>query len=369
MLEQLAQAVQNEDFITANELLGDLQQNEPTNPWIGFYLARLQEAEGNEEDAKTAYLTILRTSTHPKIIAQSRQGIQRIEQREKNQVQAEQTEIQSAITEAMETPDNQKMGLLILEPIETEDKKPFAQEFAKIMGIDAYSARLKLPSRAWRLYTTGGMGKLNVYADMLKKAQIPCFTASLEEIKRLQVYTVLFIESIEPQVTLVYEPSKGQRDILSFPWSEVSQSVEGMLPIFEECVERGARGQLQRKTKILDYAKFRDLHLPKHQMILRFCDQTYQFQQGYSIVSGMENVEEKNTTQDYWNHFNRFMAEKLGDKPLYSEFTPFGETAIDFRELLKQIEPNINLLRREETPWDAAFTLYSGLAFIKNGSI
>lgn len=368
MFQKFTKAVQNEDFMTANELIGDLQHNDPTNPWISFYLARLQEAEGNNENAKTAYLTILRTSTHPKIIAQSRQGIQRIEKQETREIQEEQIEIHSAITEAMETPENQKMGLLILEPIETEDKLPYAQEFAKIMGIDAYSARLKLPSRAWRLYTTGGVGKLNVYADMLKKAQIPCFTASLEEIKRLKVYTVLFIESIQPQVTLVYEPSKGQRDILSFQWSEVSQSVEGMLPIFEECVERGVRGQLQRKTKILDYAKFRDLHLPKYQMILRFCDHTYQFQQGYSIVSGMEDVEEKNTAQDYWNHFNRFMAEKLGDKPLYSEFTPFGETAIDFRELLKQIDPNINLLRREETPWDAAFALYSGLAFIKSMS-
>jgi hypothetical protein len=358
MLEQLATAVQNEDYATANKILRDLQDNDPLNPWINFYFARLQEADGHHRDAHTAYVTILRTSTHPKIIAQARQGIKRLDRIQANEREA-------AISQAMETPENRKTGLLILEPIPNEDKKAAAQEFAKIMEIDAYSARLKLPSRSWRFYMTGKMGKLNIYTEALKKANIPCFTVPLEAIQQLIVYPVLFIESIEPQVTVVYEPSKSQRDILTLQWSDVSQRVEGMLPIFEECVERGVRGTLQRKTKILDYAKFCDLHLAKSQIILRFCDHTYQFNQGYSLISETETVAAKNTSQDYWVHFKNFMGQNLPNQPIWSDFTPFAETAFDFAEILKQIDPKINLLRREDTPWDAAFALYSGLAFLK----
>ncbi|MGK7930831.1 MAG: tetratricopeptide repeat protein [Microcystaceae cyanobacterium] len=365
MVEQIANAIQNEDFATAKKLLDDLQNNDPLNPWINFYVARLQEAEGNNEVAYNAYVTILRTSTHPKIAPQARKGIKRLEQIKDNQKQVEQDQREAAINQAMQTPENRQMGLLILEPMPNEEKQAAAKEFAKIMGTDAYSARLKLPSRSWRCYTTGEMGKLNIYAEALKKANIPCFTASLDAIQKLVIYPVLFIESIQPKVTLVYEPSKGQRDILTFRWSDVSQRVEGMLPIFEECVERGVRGKLQRKTKILDYAKFCDFHLPKSKVILRFCDHSYQFNQGYSLISPTETVAAKNTSQDYWIHFTNFISQNLPTQPVWSDFTPFAETAFNFAEILKQIDPKINLLRREESLWDAAFEVYSGLAFLK----
>jgi hypothetical protein len=39
---------------------------------------------------------------------------------------------------------------------------------------------------------------------------------------------------------------------------------------------------------------------------------------------------------------------------------------MDFQETLKSIEPNINLLRREDTPLDAIFQLYSSLISIRN---
>ncbi|NJO93631.1 MAG: hypothetical protein HC820_03355 [Hydrococcus sp. RM1_1_31] len=39
---------------------------------------------------------------------------------------------------------------------------------------------------------------------------------------------------------------------------------------------------------------------------------------------------------------------------------------MDFQEVLKQIDTNINLLRREDTPLDAIFQLYSSLVFTRN---
>lgn len=364
MLEELATAIKQEDYITANEMVNDLQENDPLNPWINFYLARLQEAEGSYHNAHAAYLTILRTSSHAKIIAQARQGIKRLGELQDNQKQVAQNQREIAINQAMEAPENRKTGFLILEKMKSEDKQAAAKEFAKIMDIDAYSAVLKLPTRSWRLYTTGAIGKLNIYAKDLKTAKIPCFTVPLDAIQQLNIYPVLFIESIKPEVTIVYEPFKGQRDIFTFQWSDVSQRVEGMLPIFEECLEKGLRGKLVRKTKILDYAKFYDLHLPKYQLIIRFCDHMYKFNQGYSLISDTDNA--NNTTiQDYWIHFRNFMSRNLPDQPIWSDFTPFAETAKDFGEALKQIEPHINLLRREDSLWDPAFMLYSGLAFFR----
>lgn len=366
MLDQLASAVQNEDYSAANELLRELQQEDPTNPWISFYSARLQEAEGFVNQAHQAYLSVLRTSTHPKIMTQARLGIKRIEQLQQNQQEIADNERQAALEAAMNTPESQEMGLLILEKIPNEEKQTAAQKFAEIMKIDAYSARLQLPSRSWRLYRTGAIGKLSIYAENLNKAGIPCFAVSIKQINRLNVYPVLFIESITPNITIVYQPQKGQRDILTFSWNQVSQRVEGMLPIFEECVDVGLRGKLERSIEILDYAKFCDLHLPQSQTILRFCDQTYQFHQGYSMISEEIVTEGTTTKRDYWNYFTSFINQNLPNKPVWSDFTPFGETTIDFAEILKQIDSHVNLLRREETPWDAAFALYSGLAFLKN---
>ncbi len=365
MLEEILETINNGDYATADRLLTELQEQDPTNPWISFYHARLLEAEGKTEEAHHDYLTLLRTLTHPKIIAQARLGINRITQIEKNHEQEAQSQRKFAIKEAMTTTGSEKMGILVLEAISAEAKQAAAQKFAQIMAIDAYSARLQLPSRSWRLYRTGAMGMLTVYAEALNKAEIPCFCVPIVEVNQITVYPVLFIESIDPQVTVVYEPHKGQRDIFSFDWSRVSQRVEGMLPIFEEYVERGLRGKMERKIKISDYAKVCDLHLPSQKAIIRICDQSYQFHQGYAIKTEQVVAEGQNTKRDYWIYFQKFMEQKLPNVKVWSDFTPFAENALNFAELLKQIDPHINFMRREETPWDAAFALYSGLAFLK----
>jgi hypothetical protein len=63
-----------------------------------------------------------------------------------------------------------------------------------------------------------------------------------------------------------------------------------------------------------------------------------------------------------------FLNHQLPQTPVWSDFSHFAETALDFREMLGHLPSHINLFRREETPWDPAFQLYSGLVFLKNSS-
>jgi len=56
----------------------------------------------------------------------------------------------------------------------------------------------------------------------------------------------------------------------------------------------------------------------------------------------------------------------MPDVNCWDDFTPFGEGAIEFPQMLRRISSHINLKRRYDTSWDAAFHLYSGLVFFVN---
>ncbi len=361
MVESIIDAINAENYQEASELIYHLKEEQPDNIWIPFCEARLAEAQGYVDLAKERYRQLLPNAVNPKLMRQIRQGIERIDRQETVQRQ-------SALNRAMEERGALEMGILVLESIPNELKKTAAQKFGQIMNIDPYTARLQLPSRSWRLYRTGAIGKLKFQAQELQQADIPCFTALVSQINSLKVYRVLYIESLEPQITVVYEPKKGQRDIFKFQWSAVEQLVEGLLPLFEECVDIGLRGKVKRKTETLDYAKICDLHLPKSNSVIRFCDQQYRFLEGKSFSEKQKATDGQATMKESWQHIMEFIGQQTANSPVWSEFTPFGESAIDFQELLKLINPHIDLLRREDTPWDGAFHLYSGLAFAKTFS-
>lgn len=361
MVESIIDAINTHNYQEASELIYQLKEEEPDNIWIPFCEARLAEAQGYVSLANERYRELLPNAVNPKLMRHIRQGIERINQQENAQRQ-------NALDQAMEESGALEMGMLVLEAIPNDLKKTAAQKFGQIMGVDPYTARLQLPSRSWRLYRTGAIGKLKFQAEELKQADIPCFAALVSYINRLKVYRVLYIESLEPDVTVVYEPKKGQRDIFRFQWSAVEQMVEGLLPLFEECVDVGLRGKLKRKTETLDYAKMLDLHLPNNNSIIRLCDQQYRFLEGETFSEKQKATDGQGTMKESWQHIIQFIAQETADISVWSEFTPFGESAIDFQELIKLINPHIDLLRREDTPWDGAFHLYSGLAFAKTFS-
>lgn len=360
MLEKLARAIERQDYQGAKDILQQLIQQQPENPWIQFYQGRFYEATGNLEAADRVYRQLLRDTINPKILSETRRAVGRVEAI--NRQQQEQS-----LARAKALPGSQAQGVLILEPIAPELKKTAAQQFAKIFNLDAYTAHLQLPTRSWRFYRTGTMGELQFYTTALERANIPCFCLPLHSLNTINVYQVNYFQTISPQATVVCQDPQGKIGTLSFSWQEIQGRVEGLLPLFEESLQMDAQRKTYRKTKTLDYAQLTDLHLPSRKSILRYCDRHYKFQEGISfqVESSSSLSIQQTTTRKNWNNLVKFLQKQLPDLPVRSDFTPFAESAIDFSEMLRHIKPHVHLLRRQDSPWDAAFQLYSGLVFLR----
>jgi tetratricopeptide (TPR) repeat protein len=376
MIDQVADAFERKDYRTAARLLKQLVQQEPKNLLVRLYVGRLHEATGKLEAAEAVYRQLLQGTTNPKIMSQARHGLGRIEA-------IEQERRRQALAEATADPSSTELGVLVLEPISPEVKQAAAQKFARIMQMDAYSARLQLPTRGWRLYRTGPVGQLQFYVLSLRQESIPCFSAALADIQEINVFGVHFFSdsgapgSRASQATVVCHNAQGMLGSLTFNWSEVTHRVEGLLPLFEEVVDTDARRKLQRKTKTLDYVQFCDLHLPQRGSILRLSDRNYQFQQGITLSSepargdrgeAQAPSRHQTTTRKSWNNLLDFLNRQLPQIPVSSDFTPFAETAVDYQEMLGHLPSHIDLSRDEETPWDPAFQLYSGLIYLQDAS-
>lgn len=361
MLDQIAAAFDRQDHRTAAKLLKEFLRESPQNPFGQFYRGRLYEVSGKLEAAEEIYRRLLRDVVNPKIATQARQGIQRLET-------LAQTRQQTAIAQATADPQNAELGMLVLEAISSDIRTTSAQNFARIMKLDAYTARLQIPHRGWRLYRTGAIGELRHYGQQLREAEIPAFWAPLTALQSLQVFQVQYFQSYQPNAIAVCQNEHDQLGSLSFDWAEVTQRVEGRLPIFEQVVDTDARQrtQRQRKEQTQDYAHICDLHLPKRRCILRLCDLNYQFHQGIAFSTPDDSVIGQPTNRIHWNNLLAFLNYQLPKQPVWSEFMPFAETAIEFPNLLKRLKSHIHLFGQGASPWNPAFHLYSGLAFSKD---
>jgi hypothetical protein len=210
------------------------------------------------------------------------------------------------------------------------------------------------------------MGDLRFYTAAFREAEIPCFCLPISQIKAIAVYRVRYFQSNSPKASAICQTTQGRSETIDFDWSEVSQRVEALLPLFEQCVDRDVRGKLIRKTQVQDYAKFCDLHLTKRNAIVRLCDRGYQFQEGISFFEKQNSTDGHTTLNDKWNHLMQFVRQQLPDIPVWSDFNAFAATAMDFPDTLRIIEPHNDLLRRDKTDWDSAFQLYSSLVLAKN---
>lgn len=360
MLDQIAAAFDRQDYRTAAKLLKEFLQQSPQNPFGQLYRGRLYEVSGKLEAAEAIYRQLLRDVVNSKIATQARQGIQRLET-------LTQTRQKAAIAAATADPKNLEMGMLVLEAIHSDVRTTSAQNFARIMQLDAYTARLQIPHRGWRLYRTGAIGELQLYGQQLRDAEIPAFWSPLKTLQTLQVFRVQYFREYQPTAIAVCQNEHDQLGSLSFEWAEVKQRVEGRLPIFEKVVDTDPRQgtQRQRKEQTQDYAHVCDLHLPKRRCILRICDLTYQFYQGMAFSDPTAAIEQT-TSRIHWNNLLAFLNYQLPEQPIWSEFTPFAETAIEFPNLLKRLKSHIHLLGQDSSPWNPAFHLYSGLAFLRD---
>ena len=338
----------------AAKLLKQLLIESPDDPWVQFYLGRLHEVSTKYQDAEKVYRQLLQDTTNTKIVSLARQGLQRLQE-----IEIEQR--QRAISQAKSEHNNTELGVLVLEPLSNEMKTDASRKFAQIMQLDPYTARLLMPSRGWRLYRTGQVGELKFYGKQLQQAGIPCFWATIAQIQQIQVYQVKHFQESTPQATVVCCNDTNQLGSLTFDWSEVTARVVGLLPIFEQVVDVNARRKLEWKTQTQDYAQFCDLHLPGRRCILRFYDNGYEFQQGLKIIPQAS----QNTIRINWNSLSSWIDQQLPQVKIWSDFTSFADTTLDQTEMLGHIKSHIHLFRREQTNWDSAFHLYSGLVFVK----
>ncbi|OCQ93328.1 cyclic nucleotide-binding protein [Oscillatoriales cyanobacterium USR001] len=366
-LKQVTTALDRKDYPQAAKLLKELQKNSPQNPWVKFYIARYYELNNQLESAEKLYRELLLDSANPKIVAQTRQAIQRLETLEQNRRK-------DAIAIAKNDPKNAEPGLLILEPISPENKPIAIQNISRILKIDSYTARMQIQSRGWRLYKTGTIGELRVYGEELLSAGIPVFWATFAQLQTIKVFRVQYFQTLSPQPTVICQNELDQLGSLTFNWSEISQRVEGLLPLFMEVMDYSPQrrnDKFRHKEITQDYAQICDLHLPNRNSILRICDQSYQFQQGFTAEKTIEldakkaiNQTSQNTARINWNNLIEGFNQQLS-VPILSDFTPFAETALDYTQMLGRIKPQIDIERKSETPWDATFQLYSTLVFSK----
>ncbi|MEG4583727.1 tetratricopeptide repeat protein [Microcoleus sp. MOSTC5] len=376
-INQIAAALDGKEYKQAAQLIKQLQKESPENPWVQYYIGRYYELTNNLEKAQTTYKQILRDITNPKIVSQTRQGIQRIEI-------AQQNVRQQAIETAKNDPSNLEPGLLILEPVSPENKPAAIQNISRIFKIDAYTTRMQIQSRGWRLYKTGPIAELRIYGQELLNAGIPVFWATLTDIQKIQIFRVQHFKSLSSPA-VVCKDRLDRLGAIEFNWSEVTQRVEGLLPMFIEIMDYSPNRrteQFRHREIRQDYAQICDLHIPSRNCILRICDQSYEFQQGVDFTkasadfpsspnpknktSRVKNSQQipQSTTRINWNHLLEIFDRQI-DVTVWSEFTPFAETVLDYTNMLSKIESHIEVDRKSETPWDSAFQLYSGLAFLR----
>ncbi len=375
MLEQAACALDRQDYPTAAKLIATLLEQQPDNPQVQLYAGQLQEATNKLDLALNIYRLLLQQAIDRKIVAAARQGIERIEKLQ------DRIQLNALASARAEIVANTTPGFLILEPMTFEHKQLVAPRFAKIMNLDLYSARLQLPSRGWRLYRLGTMGELEFYQHQLQQAEIPCFCVAQHQTQDIFVFQVNHFPSFHPQPSIVCTDDRAEVRTFNFNWSEVTQITLGLLPIFEEVMVMDARNQTQRKPRTLDYIHVCDLQLKERNTVFRLCSQTYDFCDYKRLIShsrrqytsdlsvelsGLLNGERiPATSRDNWKNLMAQIDRLVPEVHRQTEFTPFGETAIGYPELLNHINPHLELLRRADSLWDPAFQLFSMLSMCR----
>ncbi|MCT7950291.1 tetratricopeptide repeat protein [Ancylothrix sp. C2] len=360
-IDQVAAAFEGKNYQEAAKLLKVLLKESPENPWVQVYVGKMHEVSGKKEEAEKVYRDVLRSVTHPKIVAAARQGLQRLEDREKQRRQ-------QAIEQAKADPTQQELGILLIEPINRDNKAELAKNFARVMQLDPYTARLLLPTRNWRLYRTGRLGELQVYVRELKNGGIGAFCVSYPQIETIKVFEVSYFKAVNPKGVVVCKNENDQLGQISFEWAEVAQQVEGLIPIFKAYADFDLiRDKVDYKEQTQDFAHVWDLHLPRRRCILRLINQHYDFQQGMRFTPPpVKGMTVKPTVGESWGRLTNCLMQKVPKITTSAEFLPFGESVVREEEALSRIKPQLNLFRRSESNWDPAFELFSRLVFLKS---
>ena len=355
MFTELEQAIASENYDMAHTIIKDLGSQKADQLWLKYYETLIIEKQDKLTEAEKSYRQIIKDSIYPdpKLINLIRDGIERIANLQEQKKEAKKEKF-------TKIENSQELAVLVLEEVTSEEKKQLAPLLAKIMEVDKYTATLQIPTRSWRLYKTGNLGELNYYQAELSQAGLPCFCHPIKQINQMMVYQVKYIENDSQNLIFYCEDDQEQEQIIKLKFTEIDNCVTGMIPLFELTVDLDARNKIKKKQSTLDYIAFYDLHSISHNAIFRFNDRSYQFEKD-------KNIKEKsNTAKEKWQDLENNLKDKIKPEKVWSNFTLFAEGVVQFPEMLGQIKSNVHLFRREDTVWDEAFQLYSGLVFLQS---
>ncbi|MBT9313246.1 tetratricopeptide repeat protein [Leptothoe kymatousa TAU-MAC 1615] len=350
MHQLVTAALDAQDYRRATQLIKQWRKASPKDPLVLLSIGRLQEGTLQWDAAEKTYLTFLKRVNNPKLMGQARSGLKRVQQ-------AREASRQADLDEATAVLGSDDPGLLAIMP--PDDAKQAAVAMAEVLRIDPYMARLQLPKQGLRLQRTGSIGEMKYYGEALQAAGVPATWATIEELKKVQVFEIKHFRTLTPQPAVVCQSPTGQMGSIQFDWSEISQIIRAQLPVFEEVSDKTAWGKSKRKELVQDYAQVMDLHIHGRKIILRGCDRTYEFRNSVALVPDQTNL---TSTRIRWNgllqHINR-----ATHCPQQTDFTNFGQGALEMMPLLPYIKVYLDLNRRKPSDWDTAFQIYSTLLF------
>ncbi|MEL6939408.1 MAG: hypothetical protein AAFO84_09465 [Cyanobacteria bacterium J06598_1] len=350
METQVKAAIASSDYKQASKLLKQWQNTDAKNPLLRFYAAQLQEHTHRLEAAEKNYTKLLQQNTNRKVMSQARAGIERIRQKKKAKKEAD-------IAEARSVDGAEDGAILVIASPDQANRPDAIAGLAKVFSLDAYTARMKLPSSGFRIYRVGPWGELNYFQQQLTELHTPAFCTKLSDIKSLQTFQISHFETLSPQPTVICKNAEGQLGKISFDWAEVTQQVRGQLPIFEQVVDLGNWGRTVHKEKVQDYAQVVDLHLPGREIVLRACDRFYQYKKGPALSPAHET-----NSRIRWNQLIKAFSEST-QAPCQDDFSRFGKSTLEFINLLPTVHPYLDIDRRAPSDWDLTFHLYSSLCY------
>lgn len=356
MYDLVLAALAANQLTQAAKLIKQWQQKSPQDPWLALALGRYWEAKENLEKAQVTYTRLLQTAANPKVLGQAREGIQRVRdqlaQRREHDLNA-----------AKRQPGATGAAILAIAPVAGEHRQTAAQGLAQVLQLDAYTARMRLPSQHWRLLRVGPAGELQYFCEQLQAQQVPAQWATVESIQGVPVFRVEVVQAFGPQIAVICQNGQGQRGRLQLGWADINRWVIGALPLYESVVDLGPWGKLKRKEATQDYSEIMDWHLHGRGCILRFCDRAYNYRDSAPIPTAAEATSSALIATTVWKNLKAHCQDCIQVAP-YTDFTGFGAGALDFVDLLPFFEPHIALIRPQPSPWDQAFHLYSSLRFL-----
>jgi hypothetical protein len=355
MYDQVSAALSNQQLTQAAKLLKQWQQAKPQDPWLKLAMANYWEAKDDLEKAQATYTRLLQSASSSKVLRHARDGVQRV----RDQL-AQRRE--HAIEAAKSRSNAKGSAVLVLTPVIGDHREAAIQGLAQVMQLDAYTARMRLPSKHWRLVRVGAAGEIQYFWEQLQSRATPAQWLTINQVKSVPIFRVEQVQAFHPQLTVVCQNTTGQKGIISLDWSEIHQWLVGQLPIFESVVDLAPWGKLKRKDTTQDYAEVMDLHLPKRGCILRFCDRTYRYRDSAKIPTPDQTPASSLVAATYWKAMRALFQ---GSLPVPDrDFSGFGQGALDYMDLLPQFDHYLELSRPQPSAWDRAFHLYSCLKFL-----